>query len=308
MRIRSIKPEFWQSETMASVDPFSRLMAIALLNLSDDHGYFNATPAVVRGEVFPFEESLANVSRALSELSRVGYICIGTTSTGKRVGSVVNFKMHQKVDHPSRLTFDVDSIVWDKKTIDSSRDPRETVASPRETLDHEHGAGSGERGAGSMDQHPPMPPHDESATPHRISASDWTPLQEHRDIAAVRNADVDAQLARFRERNNGQTDTDQGWSVRFTQWLGRAKPESRVTSEQVASPTLEEWMAYAREVSRGKGPDGEQWPKALAEAGWNENQAKQWRFVSDWKAECNARALRWAGQEATIAQRNRRGR
>ena len=151
MRIRSVKPEFWQSETISSVDAFSRLMAIALLNLSDDHGYFNATPAVVRGEVFPFEESLANISRALSELSRVGYICIGTTSTGKRVGRVVNFKIHQKVDHPSRLTFDVDSIVWDKKTCDSSRDPRETVASPRETLDHEHGAGSMEHGAGSME-------------------------------------------------------------------------------------------------------------------------------------------------------------
>lgn len=161
MRIRSVKPEFWQSETISSVDAFSRLMAIALLNLSDDHGYFNATPAVVRGEVFPFEESLANVSRALAELSRVGYICIGTTSTGKRVGRVVNFKMHQKVDHPSRLTFDVDSIIWDEKTNQSSRDPRETVASPRETLDHEHGAGSGERGAGSMEIQPPIVPREQ---------------------------------------------------------------------------------------------------------------------------------------------------
>lgn len=149
MRIRSIKPEFWQSETMSSVDHFSRLMAIALLNLSDDHGYFNATPAVVRGEIFPFEESLANISRALGELSRVGYIVIGTTASGKRVGSVVNFKTHQKVDHPSRLTFDVDSIIWDGKTVDPSRDSRETSASPREILDQEQGAGSVERGAWS---------------------------------------------------------------------------------------------------------------------------------------------------------------
>ena len=166
MRIRSVKPEFWQFETISSVDAFSRLMAIALLNLSDDHGYFNATPAVVRGEVFPFEESLANISRALAELSRVGYIRIGTTSTGKRVGNVVNFKTHQKVDHPSRLTFDVDSIAWDEKTNPSSRESRESLARVRESLDNERGAWSVERGAGSMDLQPPIVPREQkSKTP-----------------------------------------------------------------------------------------------------------------------------------------------
>jgi hypothetical protein len=161
MRIRSVKPEFWQSETISSVDAFSRLMAIALLNLSDDHGYFNASPTIVRGEVFPYEETLANVSRALASLVQIGYIRTGTTQAGKRVGNVVNFKEHQRVDHPSRLTFDVDSIIWDEKTNQSSRDPRETVASPRETLDQEHGAGSREHGAGSREIQPPIVPQSE---------------------------------------------------------------------------------------------------------------------------------------------------
>jgi hypothetical protein len=40
MRIRSIKPEFWQSEIMTSIPHFSRLLAIALLNYSDDDGHF----------------------------------------------------------------------------------------------------------------------------------------------------------------------------------------------------------------------------------------------------------------------------
>lgn len=163
MRIRSVKPEFWQSETLSSVDAFSRLMAIALLNLSDDHGYFNASPTIVRGEVFPYEETLANVSRALASLVQIGYIRIGTTQAGKRVGNVVNFKEHQRVDHPSRLTFDVDSIIWDEKTNQSSRDPRETVASPRETLDQEHGAWSMEHGAGSMEKQPPVVPREQKS-------------------------------------------------------------------------------------------------------------------------------------------------
>ena len=154
-------------------------------------------------------------------------------------------------------------------------------------------------------EHPPKPPHadDVPAAPNRITASDWTPLQEHRDLAAFRNADVDAQLARFRERNSGQTDTDQGWSVRFRQWLGSARPERSLPREAVASPTVEEWMEFARSVNNcgnlGK------WPKESAEAGWLENQAKGWRYVTDWQADCQARAKRWAANEATQAQRRK---
>ena len=154
-------------------------------------------------------------------------------------------------------------------------------------------------------EHPPKPPHadDVPAAPNRITASDWTPLQEHRDLAAFRNADIDAQLSRFRERNAGQTDTDQGWSVRFRQWLGSARPERSVSREAVASPTVEEWMEFARSVN-DCGNLGK-WPKQAAEAGWLENQAKGWRYVTDWQADCQARAKRWAANEATQAQRRK---
>lgn len=154
-------------------------------------------------------------------------------------------------------------------------------------------------------KHPPKPPHadDVPAAPNRITASDWTPLQEHRDLAAVRNADVDAQLSRFRERNAGQADTDQGWSVRFRQWLGASKPERSVSREAVASPTVEQWMEFARSVN-DCGNLGK-WPKQAAEAGWLENQAKGWRYVSDWRADCQARAKRWAANEATQVQRRK---
>ena len=150
---------------------------------------------------------------------------------------------------------------------------------------------------------PPMPPHGENATNRRMSSSDWTPLQEHRDLAAVRNADCDAQLSRFRERNSGQIDTDQGWSVRFRQWLGSARPERSLPREAVDSPTMEEWMAFARSVN-DCGNLGK-WPKQAAEAGWEENQAKGWRYIADWHADCRARAKRWAANEATQAQRRK---
>ena len=137
----------------------------------------------------------------------------------------------------------------------------------------------------------------------RMSANEWEPLQEHRDLCAMRSASCDLQLARFRERNVGTVDTDQGWSVRFRQWLGSARPERSLPREAVASPTVEEWMEFARSVNNcgnlGK------WPKESAEAGWLENQAKGWRYVTDWQADCQARAKRWAANEATQAQRRK---
>jgi len=57
MRIRTIKPEFWQSETMASIHKDSRLLAIALLNYADDEGFFFAVPQVIQGALFPFDKA-----------------------------------------------------------------------------------------------------------------------------------------------------------------------------------------------------------------------------------------------------------
>lgn len=295
MRIRSVKEGFWQSETLASIPKESRLLAIALLNYADDDGYFMDVPQVIRGALFPFDEDSGSVRGGLDDLSRIGYIRRGTTHDGKRVCHIVNFLVHQKVEKPRASKIAGLVAVWDDSTTLPRHFPE---ASPPGV-----GVGVG------VGEHPPKPPHDESATPPRIPggripANDWTPLQEHRDLCSVRNVDCDAQLSRFRERNVGQTDTDHGWGVRFTQWLGSAKPERRVSPEQVASPTLQEWMDFAKTVNTVKGIG--KWPKELAEAGWHENQAKLWKWVQDWRADCQARVNRWAGLEATYEQRGKR--
>ncbi len=73
-RIRTIKPEFWQNETLAKLPAETRLLAIALLNHSDDHGYFQASPQLVRAACFPFSEDSVIVQRGLRELSNAGWI------------------------------------------------------------------------------------------------------------------------------------------------------------------------------------------------------------------------------------------
>jgi hypothetical protein len=85
-------------EGLCKCSEFSRLLAIALLNWSDDEGYFMANPILIRGQVFPFEEDSKKVPRALQELSSVGWITLGKDDQGRDVGFVKNFTKHQRVD------------------------------------------------------------------------------------------------------------------------------------------------------------------------------------------------------------------
>jgi hypothetical protein len=100
-RIRTIKPEFWQNESLASVGEHARLLAIALLNHADDKGCFLASHHLVRAACFPFEEDSKNVLGSLKELSRIGYIEIRDCG-GKQVGRICKFLDHQRIDKPQK--------------------------------------------------------------------------------------------------------------------------------------------------------------------------------------------------------------
>ena len=103
MRIRTIKPEFWAHPIMSRLPYDSRILALGLLNLADDEGYFDADPDYIRGAVL-FREDSSNVRRMLDELSRSGWITL-CGAPERPIGRVVNFRKHQRVDRPqpSRL-------------------------------------------------------------------------------------------------------------------------------------------------------------------------------------------------------------
>lgn len=116
VRIRSVKPGFWKSETLSSICPFSRLAAIALLNFADDKGYFVCNHLVIRGELFPFEEDSTNVRRAIEDLSRIGFIVVGKSDNGKTYGHIVNFTDHQRVDRPQASEIAGLDVTWSDST------------------------------------------------------------------------------------------------------------------------------------------------------------------------------------------------
>lgn len=99
MRIRTIKPDFWQSETVGALSRNARLLMIGMLNRSDDDGRFRAHPAQIRGELFCFDEdvSIADVASWLGEIEQAGVIQLYEVD-GTRYGCFPKFGEHQKID------------------------------------------------------------------------------------------------------------------------------------------------------------------------------------------------------------------
>jgi len=116
VRIRTVKPEFWQDEHLAACSPEARLLAIGLLNVADDQGYFNAHPALIRAAVFPFQNGI-DIPALLAELCAAGrsetapgYIELRRADDGRCYGRIPHFCDHQKINRPTPSRF---AEIWE---------------------------------------------------------------------------------------------------------------------------------------------------------------------------------------------------
>lgn len=126
MRIRTVKPEFWSHPVLSRQEDGTRMLAIALLNIADDEGFFHADPALIRSAVWPFDEDSTKARRALESLSKIGWIELNEHPTHGMIGRVVNFTKHQRVDRPSdskiKVYFDSASI---RRGLDDQSPPEQ---------------------------------------------------------------------------------------------------------------------------------------------------------------------------------------
>jgi len=101
-RIRTIKPEFWLDEDLASCSEPARLLAIGLLNLADDEGFFNANPKLLQSQIFPLTEPSVNIHTLITELSNIGYIITQKGTDNKTYGLIRTFLKHQNINRPNK--------------------------------------------------------------------------------------------------------------------------------------------------------------------------------------------------------------
>jgi hypothetical protein len=146
-RIRTIKPEFWTDEELSDLPEATHLLAAALLNYADDHGYFNANVGLVRAACSPLREPSVSIPESFRSLQTMGYLRFGTAPDGKRYGHIVKFDEHQRVSHPSPTKIPIESMLWDSEKGHSGKIP-EPSDNPPENFRQEQGTGNREQGSG----------------------------------------------------------------------------------------------------------------------------------------------------------------
>jgi hypothetical protein len=160
-RIRSIKPEFFTSETLARVSISARLTFIGLWTYVDDNGVGLDNERLIAAALYPLDddplESLRRVSEDLRQLSAAGVI-VRYEVSGRRYMFVTNWLEHQKVSHPGKPRFPRPAKDYTPPPTSDDDEPPESLpndsGNPPETL-AKTSALSREQGAGSREGNPP---------------------------------------------------------------------------------------------------------------------------------------------------------
>jgi hypothetical protein len=107
MRIRTVKPEFWSHRMHQVLSEPAAMLALALLNLADDEGRFEAHPQMIAARLFVYRPLSRPVKDCMQELVKVGFVALyRATLDGLEVelGVVRNFRRHQVISRPTRST------------------------------------------------------------------------------------------------------------------------------------------------------------------------------------------------------------
>lgn len=161
-RIRTVKPEFWSSPDIDDMDPWARLLYVAMWNWADDHGRGTAELRELMGFAFPREHwmTLDVFRRLLGEIHR-GFGVKFYKVRGRSYYLIPSWENHQKIDkraHPKHPAPE-EGTEYDpcppgqrkqsskSNSPEDSGDPIEDTAGPSESSALELGTGEqGNRG------------------------------------------------------------------------------------------------------------------------------------------------------------------
>ena len=101
MRIRSIKPEFWESESLGKVSREARLLFIGLFSCCDDVGRARASSRLLASRLYPYDDdAFKRLPGWIAELEKQGCIRIYVVD-GESYLDLPKWANHQKIDKPS---------------------------------------------------------------------------------------------------------------------------------------------------------------------------------------------------------------
>lgn len=101
-RIRSIKPEFPQSESVGRLSRDARLLFIQIWTICDDYGRCRAAARLLAGQLYPYDnDAVVGIPKWLAELEKERAIEVYEVD-GNSYLQVTNWSKHQRVDNAGK--------------------------------------------------------------------------------------------------------------------------------------------------------------------------------------------------------------
>jgi hypothetical protein len=127
-RIRTIKPEFPQSETVGKLSRDARLLFIQLWTIADDDGRARAASRMLASLLYPYDDDARDlIDDWLEELEVKECIRIYEVE-GSTYLEIVNWLKHQKIDRPSKSK--IPPFVEGSRSLANAREPSATDLVP----------------------------------------------------------------------------------------------------------------------------------------------------------------------------------
>ena len=233
-RIRTIKPEFPQSESMGRVSREARLLFVMLWTICDDHGRTRAHSRMLASLLFPYDDDAGKLlPKWLAELEKQGCIELYEVG-GSAYLQIPKWGEHQKIDRPSKPQFP--SI--EESTREASRDSIEPSS-----LEGKGREGKGGEGTRGLPPREPPRPVDDPMFPEvppqvvadfrKLRAGKKAPVTE----TAIAGIKREAEKAGMSLADALAMCCERGWTGFKADWDGVAQRTKR--SEPAVLPRLE---------------------------------------------------------------------
>lgn len=235
-RIRTIKPDFFTSLTIADLPLSARLTFIGLWCYVDDNGVGVDEARLIRAAVWPLDESPDILQRTREDLRRLQEALLVTryTASGRPFLAIRSWSEHQKISHPGKPRFPrPDQADSPNDTPPQQRkyvSPEDCQSLPEplriapEILAPEQGTGNRDIGKRADAPSEPKPaaktPKRSTGAPDHIAVTD-----DMRAWAARKGLDnkrIDTETERFLDHHRAKGSTFKDWIAAWRTWMSRS--------------------------------------------------------------------------------------
>lgn len=175
-RIRTIKPEFFTDEKVGECSASARLLFVATWVFADDHGNLERSARQLKAQAFPYDS--IDCEPLIRELIDAGLL-VEYESAGKKFLHIKNFRLHQKIDKPSKPR-----VPLYEESETAQRTLAEYSASPRPGRERKGKEGKGKEGSeNARARGLPEPEPEPEDAPKPAPASDPSYLRQEAVLA-----------------------------------------------------------------------------------------------------------------------------